>query len=68
MAMDNTRVIETIRSNARKISEAQAKQCSGPACPESLAGLTHARGSRVLDTVSGKEGVILVGSATNAQI
>jgi len=68
MALDNSQVIATIQRNARLIAENHAMQCSGPGCPESLAGLTHTRGSRVFDTATGQEGRIIVGATATTQV
>jgi len=68
MEADNTKLVDALQRAQQRVREARRAQCSGPGCAESRAGMPFGRGQRVLDTVTGQEGIIDAGKTANTVV
>lgn len=68
MELNNTALLEEVRRMEERVRAARREQCSGPGCRESRLGMKFGRGERVLDTVSGLEGLIVAGETRSILI
>jgi hypothetical protein len=57
--------LEQLGDFNRRAARSMARRCSGPGCVADDLGLAFRPGARVMDLVTGKEGVIVDGTREN---